>query len=233
MNNFKDDKNENEWSFKIERSEVAPSEVKEIAPKKSVVEKAKSERLSREREKKRELLLDDVPKETLTRRQLADQMKSEDAILEHDVFHYAHPIKRLLATVIDIFVFFVTIYISRFLLLPIFLVLTNFITHYKLEVVINQKEFFYYGDYIIIFLDYFLVFVISTAFYNKTIGKKFLGLMVREDERFTLNVMDTFIREMILKPISILSIVGGAMAFFHKQRKCLHDLFLKTIVIDD
>lgn len=218
------------WTFNVTVGTDADGNLKEVRKpvKKSVIQKAKEER---EKKRRETLHLASAPRESLTRRQMAEKM--EDKINTEDVFHYANPFKRLLAGGLDIVVFMAAVFVARFTLHPIYFLVTMFLSRYRYQLDLSQVEFYYYGQFVVAFIVHFFLFVIGTSFYNRTIGKKVMGLTVRNDERFTLHVTDIFIRETLIKPLSVASIIGLLPVLFTEKKKALHDYLAKTIVIED
>ena len=78
----------------------------------------------------------------------------------------------------------------------------------------------------IMLLFYFIVPVIS----GKTIGKMFFNLIIDDKDGGRIGVFRTFLREIILKPLSLLTVIGLASMFFNKSRVTLHDLIIKSVV---
>jgi len=235
-------KKEGDWTFDVkvpspdtEENDIGIPEIPAEAIKKSKTEKPFLQRAKENQEKKRhqnfEFETDSTPRESLTRRQMAEKLKEEEKV--KDVFHYAHPIKRALATVLDGLAYLASTYFSKFFLAPVYSLVLSFAEKYKLDFPITEEMFLEYGFWFLIVFNYFLLFVIGTAFYNRTIGKKFLGIFVREEERFSLSITNMFTREMVFKPLSVLSIVGVCMVFFNDKRQTLHDRLAKTLVIEE
>lgn len=227
--NSKGEINPDEWTFDVRISKNGEGEVEEVRKpvKRSVVAEAKEER---EKKLKEKLFLEETPKETLTRRQMAERMKKEENT--EDVFVYANPINRGIAEILDILFVGVVSYVLKFLLGPLFLLNTIILNKYNYQLDVSKSLYVYNGQFIVLGLMYFIFIVIGTAFYNKTVGKKMMGLVVRNDDRFSLNLTDIFVREVVLKPISVISVIGIIMPFFHKQKKSLHDVLMKTLVIE-
>lgn len=221
--------NPDDWTFDVKVTTDSEGELQEVRKpvKRSVVAEAKEER---ERKKRETLVLEDAPKESLTRAQMAARLKKEERT--DDVFTYANPIKRLLAFILDLIVVGGVTYVARFLLAPAYALTLLALERYNYQLDISKGEYYYYGQFVVLGIVYFFFMVIGTSFYNRSPGKKFLGLMVRNDKKFSLHITDMFVREFVMKPISILTVVGILMALFHKKRKTFHDLSMKTLVIE-
>ncbi len=216
--------NPDEWTFDVKVKKDNEGNVEEVRKpvKKSINEVQK-------KRKKETLTLDDKPRESLTRRQMADKLADDK---KEDIIQCAHPVKRIIAGVIDSLVIFFGYFCLKFLIVPTYLVAISFADHYKLEFYLSQNDYKKYGLYVVIFLSFFIFQVVLQAFYNRTVGKYFLGISIRNDESFTLKISDVFVREIIFKPLSLVSVIGILMSFFNKNRKMLHDLLAKTLVIE-
>ena len=75
--------------------------------------------------------------------------------------------------------------------------------------------------------------VLPMVLFNCTLGKKLTHLRVRGDDVYTLSVSKCFQRELILKPLGALCILGFVMPFFDEKKKSFHDKLAKTFVIKD
>lgn len=235
-------KNSGDWTFDVKVPtpesdapdagipEIPVDAVKEAKNVKPFLQRAK-ENQEKKRHQNFEFEVDSPPKETLTRRQLAEKLNEEERV--RDVFHYAHPIKRALAMFLDMLAYLASVYFTKFFLFPLYSLVVSFTDKYKLDFSVTEETFLEYGFWFLVVFNYFLLFAVGTAFYNRTIGKKFLGIFVREEERFSLSITNMITREMIFKPLSILSVVGVSMMFFNNKKQSLHDRLAKTLVIED
>jgi uncharacterized RDD family membrane protein YckC len=83
------------------------------------------------------------------------------------------------------------------------------------------------------FIVLFFLIIIPVAFFNTSFGKKILGLRIRGNEKYTLTISEAFLREFILKPLSVILIAGFITPFYTKKRLSIHDMLSGTFVIDE
>lgn len=77
-----------------------------------------------------------------------------------------------------------------------------------------------------------IYYVVLTKSYGQTLGKKWLGIKVIRIDGKPLTYWGVFLREVIGKIISTLILgIGYFMAAFRKDKRALHDLAAKTIVV--
>ncbi len=80
---------------------------------------------------------------------------------------------------------------------------------------------------------YFVVFIPLLTFTAKSPGKFVAKILVDDIDGGDIGFMRTVFREMIFKPISILTVFGALMPFMNSQRRALHDFLAKSIVRKD
>jgi uncharacterized RDD family membrane protein YckC len=147
---------------------------------------------------------------SMTRSELYEKLKKEEDALNKDVINYGPIYKRALASILDY-----SIYGGVY-----FLVIENKDLYVNF---LNQNILF--GILIFIFI-YFPV-----RFYNGTIGKLVLGLRVRGEGQYTLSTFQVLLREIVLKPVGLISIIDWAFILFNKEQKSIHDYISKTLVV--
>lgn len=79
-------------------------------------------------------------------------------------------------------------------------------------------------------LTYFLISVVPTIVFGRSLGKSFAAIRLCGVEGQHLGFLKTFLREVCLKPIACLSVVGVLICFLSKKRKMLHDHLIGSIV---
>ncbi|HAZ12320.1 MAG: hypothetical protein A2X86_03695 [Bdellovibrionales bacterium GWA2_49_15] len=87
------------------------------------------------------------------------------------------------------------------------------------------------GGVFIVF--YFFIFAVVPAFTAKSPGKYVAKILVDDIDGGDLGFFRTVFREMIFKPISILTVIGALMPFANSQRRALHDFLSKSVVRKD
>lgn len=94
-----------------------------------------------------------------------------------------------------------------------------------------------YVDYALIAVNftffYFLVFVLLVTFTSKSPGKFACKILVDDMDGGEIGFLRTFFRELVFKPISILSVIGIFMPLMNSSRRSLHDVLAKTVVRKD
>lgn len=183
--------------------------------------------------KKVKLKLDyDVQKPAKSRQQLYNEMKQEEAILDQDVYQYAPVIGRGIALVLDCgFIFF--LYKLVLAAVPYeFKISQYFMNQYKLQFMFGDAALIKLFLVLSTVLAVFFGIVVPMAFFNNSFGKKLAGLKVRGDEKYTLTISEAFMREVVMKPISMGCLIGFVLPFFTgKEKKSLHDKVMHTFVI--
>lgn len=209
-----DDKksSKNDWDFEL-KLENSPSEKKTL-PKKTAIDIAREKSGNQDK-----LVLEKNKPKTISRVEMAKVAAIENNEVE-DLVHenFSSGARRFAAHLIDAIVIGVVSYLVKMVLLFSKLIPSDF------------SGFLVLGS--LNFAIYFLFICFPMAFFNRTLGKKMVGIYVYGDNSFNLSMMRVFLREFILKPISILSVIGIVVLFFNKKRKTLHDFILKTVVVD-
>lgn len=79
-------------------------------------------------------------------------------------------------------------------------------------------------------LIYFVIVSVPHIIFGASFGKKMMNVKVFGSERQPAGFLQSFMREIILKPVSLISVLGVMMCFFSKKRKMLHDHLVNTEV---
>lgn len=183
---------------------------------------------------KKDLTLDEknIPK-ARTRTALAKEMQTVDDSNDADVYELAPIPKRAIAFIIDS-AFLVAILFSVQMTAPLIRkILQHFLDVYRLHFLISDNLVMKMILFSSAFLALFFLVIIPVSFFNHSLGKKMTGLKVRGIEKYTLTLGEAIKRELIMKPISILIVAGFVTPFFSKQRLSIHDMVMKTLVVED
>lgn len=140
--------------------------------------------------------------------------------------------KRFIALFLDLFVALVVFILSAFLV--------PFATKTSQDVLDLLHMKFTYGPSttsviihaLLFVVDMFIVFALFLSYTNTSVGKKALGLSIRGKYQYELSVSQALLRELIFKPLSLISVVGGLWAFVDKEKRSLHDILSATLVIE-
>jgi uncharacterized RDD family membrane protein YckC len=211
-----------DWNFKIDESVISTN-----------VEYKNSIKKSTKNQIKKVLKIDEVSIDSnKTRKNMYEELESEKK-LDEDIIEHASLIKRGIALGIDLIILFAVYHLAEFLI-SIDTFITNLIMNkYKFVWLVKPVAL---NNYFLIFNIIFLSFlgiIIPTLFYNASFGKMIAKIKVRGINQYTLSFEKVFLREIILKPISVLLILGFIIPFFNKERRSFHDLLLETIVVDE
>jgi len=89
-------------------------------------------------------------------------------------------------------------------------------------------------EFSVVALVYIFFYLLPTCTRRKSLGKKLFDLRVghREDDR-PLSKKAMLWREVIVKPLSVLSLVGLLIALINENRRTLHDYLSGTTVYDE
>lgn len=180
----------------------------------------------------KKLELDDSPRvKNVTREEMYNELQGKQDLTDLNI--YASYLKRSVAYIIDTFFLGTIIVISKKLIVFNYFITSFFMNRYHLKWMLPfdmLDKIMWTLNFSILFL--FLV-IIPLSFYYVTLGKKIMGIYLRGEEQFSLPIEVVIVRELILKPISLVTLIGIFLPFFNKKKKSLHDFILKTIVVVD
>ena len=78
---------------------------------------------------------------------------------------------------------------------------------------------------------YIIYFVFSHYKYGQTLGKKIFNIQV-SFEKDNLTLLRLIVRDVIVKPITMITVLGWLIGVFHSKKKILHDLVSGSYVED-
>lgn len=139
-------------------------------------------------------------------------------------------LKRMIAQVVDIFVVFLlfvsSAYIAPYAVKGITIILehANSLNYFD-STATSQLTHLVIFVFAVVFV---FVFMLSAT--NTTFGKNIMGLQVRDIDRPGISLPQAFLREIILKPLSLLSVLGILYSLINEDRRTLHDVLSSTIV---
>ena len=144
---------------------------------------------------------------------------------------YGSLFKRLMAQIIDSIVALIVFVLSAFLVPFIDKTAKDFMDMFHLQFSFSNSTTSVIIHALVFALDIFIVFALFLSYTNTSIGKKPFGLSVRGKYHYEISVSQAALRELVFKPISILSVVGVLWAFLDKEKRTLHDILSATYVI--
>lgn len=218
-----DNKNQSEdaWNFDIDQEKLSIEDKKQNEPVK-------------EKKIKQKLTLEDQKINAgRTRNEMYEELESKFKDVEDDIVEYAPLSLRGCALFIDLSVYMVTYLVANFTVPMTTWLFSIPMNRYHFSWTMSPVEIynFMFGINLFIFVN--LLLVLPSAFFGSTLGKKIVGLKVRGEKQFSIKYRIVFIREVIIKPLSLLIIIGIFLPFFNKKKKSLHDFACKTLVVID
>jgi len=79
-----------------------------------------------------------------------------------------------------------------------------------------------------------ILYVLPTFLFGKSVGKILRGQRIgKVKDGVSISRFTAVIREIILRPISLISVIGIAMMFIGKNNQALHDKILQTSVFSN
>jgi uncharacterized RDD family membrane protein YckC len=163
---------------------------------------------------------------TISRRQMAMDMSKKSGQVQEDRDHIDKIsfIRRGIGFLIDCTIYSVVVFLVSF-------IYQEKIVQYHLEIMsLIGESWFIYSESIYlmqIFLPcYFVVFFLPVLFFEGSIGKRFVGFKIIQNHGASANFDQMILRE-IIRPISILSLVGILLGVFRPYRT-LHDRISRT-----
>lgn len=214
------DKNQqnDSWDFTIEKEKIPAEEIVQETSK----------------ERKLNLKLEDQKIDpSKTRNAMYEELESKFKDVEEDIVDYAPLSLRACAFFIDLSVYMTTYLLSNFTVPVTKWFFSIPMKRYHFSWTLSPLEVYYLMLGINLFILINLLLVIPPAFFGTTLGKRVAGLKIRGDKQFSIKYRTVFVREILLKPISLVVVIGVLLPFFNKKRKALHDIICKTLVIND
>jgi uncharacterized RDD family membrane protein YckC len=144
---------------------------------------------------------------------------------------FASLLKRIVAQFIDFSVLFILFILSAYFVPIGIKVCQFFMERMKLKFMYSMMTTSQIVQLVLFTVYFFIVFVVFLSITNTTIGKKVMGIEVRGSEQYPLSVMKAFLREMVFKPLSFLTVVGILYAWVNPEKRTFHDLLSSTIVV--
>lgn len=148
-----------------------------------------------------------------------------------DVIIQAPVIKRIVAQFVDFFVILLLFIVSAYFVPFGVKVTKNILASAALDNMFDKSTTPQLVHLVFFLLGIYIIFVVFLSATNTTVGKRAMDLQVRDVDSSTISLSQAFLREMILKPLSFLSILGVLYVFVNKERKTLHDLLSSTLVV--
>ena len=218
-------KEEDDWNFSLDTNVVEELQKNEPEPPKNSMKgiiktKAESSKLALDE--------DAVPK-ARSRSDMAKEVGEEAREVEEVVF--AGPARRAIAGVIDFVLLWGYIFLSKISAPYMRIAIQVFLDKYRIKPDLDEVMFLHVLWAIAFLFISFCLLIAPTSFAHHSWGKKIMKLKVTGIEKNFMPIGKTFMRELFLKPISMVSIFGLAMYFFNDNKQTLHDKICDTVVI--
>ncbi len=174
---------------------------------------------------------ENIRKSRKTRSKLAEQYDYEDRI---DKLKRTSPVDRLISGAIDIAYISVISFSAQF-----FVPMANkeYIKYLREEGINQMLAPEVLNNYIwmaLVAAAIFVLYMIPTYLFGKSVGKIFRGHRIgNAKDGVSVSRGVVMLREFILRPLALISVVGIALMFFNKKKQGLHDIVLKTSIFSN
>jgi uncharacterized RDD family membrane protein YckC len=233
-----DEDNKNTWTFEVDVGSEEKNQESELnEQKKTKTAIGKKSLAAGKTEKHLELDLRRVtpikPKmeKKNPRRAITNIEKIFNVVPISENMIFASLVKRTAAQLIDLFVLFILFILSAYFVPVGIKVCQIFMERSKLKFMYDMMTTSQLVQLVIFTFYVFIIFVVFLSITNTTIGKKIMRLEVRGSEYYPLSIMKAFLRELVFKPLSFLTVVGILYAWVNPEKRTFHDLLSSTIVV--
>ncbi|PIP91887.1 MAG: hypothetical protein COW01_11845 [Bdellovibrionales bacterium CG12_big_fil_rev_8_21_14_0_65_38_15] len=225
------DNKDDDWDFKVDRGVTphdAKSDIKSRLGKKQSLEDIAAA-FSDEPEAPSELVLDHEA--TVPRRERLENFKKSHALERYAAIKPAPLGRRIKSLMIDV-IFQIALIGAGVIVFPF---TKQFLERNLPSGVLSEvphPEIVLQSILPVLLLLFF--HIIPTCSSRKSLGKKILSIRIGskfEDGKVSKKCI--FIREVIIKPLSLLSVVGILIIFVNSKRRALHDYICGTAVYDE
>ncbi len=220
------DKKDENWDFSLDEEDLKnTTEKKEVAKKKVI----KKPTLSGAKKKKQTLSLDGTSMpQRKSRTQMAIDEGGERGMKSREISMKPSLVARFFASVMD------SLYVG--FLLGLATTITSMDIYFEdLEKELGFSEYFAEFpfasvDVLLFVVLFFFLYIVPIGIWSVSPGKKLMGLKIRSTGGESVGLLTAIWREIIFKPISIVSILGLLPILFNKDGKALHDFLSGTYV---
>lgn len=220
-------KKSEDWDFKVSDEHLEQVDIKKKPRKASGNAATVAPSQLKKSKKKKSLQVEGVKRKKMSRTAVAKKATAEERFAALKAPSY---VDRVIATVIDYGIIVASAVGADMYKDTLYYYLVEFLAQNK----ISQP---YHPDLVknvligvVVFLVSFLFVIFPTFAFERSPGKSMMK--IRIDTAFLEGEepgkMARLIREFILKPLSIISVIGLVLAFKNKGNRCLHDMILGT-----
>lgn len=163
-----------------------------------------------------------------SRAKLAEQYDYEDRVAK---LKRTSPFDRLFAGVIDLAYLGAIVFSGQFFVPMVRKEYLKILVERGINQMLPPEVLDNYLKMGIIAALFLVLYVLPTFLFGKSVGKIFRGQRIgKVKDGVSISRFMAVIREIILRPISLISVIGIAMMFFGDKRQALHDKILQTSV---
>lgn len=232
------------WEFKVPESSkdrikerVGPKSAPNVKGEKRVLDPStgKASSISKARHKlqtpSKKLSIDStekIRKNRKTRSKLAEQYDFEDRL---EKLKRTPPVDRLIAGAIDLAYIGGISFVAQFFIPMANKEYIKILREKGINQMLSPDALNNYIWMALTVAALFILYAIPTFLFGKSVGKIMRGHRIgNANDGLCVSRISVLIREFILRPISLISIVGVALMFFNKKKQGLHDIIMKTSV---
>lgn len=169
-----------------------------------------------------------VRKKRTSRAKLAEQYDYEDRIKK---LKRTSPIDRIVAGVIDLAYLGGIVFSAQFFVPMVRKEYLKILIERGINQMLAPEVLDNYIQMGIVAVSLIVLYLFPTFLFGKSIGKIFRGQRIgKVKDGVSISRFMAVIREVILRPISLVSVIGILMMFFGDKRQALHDKILQTSV---
>lgn len=218
---------EDSWNFEVKKEDLGhkPRAKKPLSPK-------ESQQKLKKKQEKRPLELADNTKPRLSRSAIA---RRDAALAQYAEYMPPGLVSRLLSTLIDygfLALLYGAVYFFRDELYRQYTDALYSLGKSQMIYIEDMKNYLVWASFGPIV---FVFHLLPAVKFKKTLGKKMMKIRITSGTYgYSPSSFGIFLRELIVKPLSIVSIVGVLIGLKSDMGKCLHDHICNTsLLIDD
>ena len=173
----------------------------------------------------------EIRKKRTSRSKLAEQYEFQDKI---EKLRRTSPVNRLIAGVIDLCYAGGIIFAAQFAVPMAKKEYIKFLVSQNMNQMLDPAVLHQYLWIAVAAAALVILYILPTLMMGRSLGKSMQGQRIGNAvDGVSVERGAVFLREIILRPLSLLSVIGIALMFVTKKRQGLHDLILKTSVFSD
>jgi len=224
-------KKDDDWSFQVE--DIEKIKRKEEGPKKVASGTGIRQLIKKNKVKDLKLDHENIPKR-ISRSNTEEYMNTDQHSKGLKDTSTPDIMRRGKAFAIDMVICLILFLLAKILIDTTYPWLEQFLVRIGQDSILDNSAIESHIDFIVrgfnFVVLYFIVFVPLASFSGKTPGKFVCKIIVEDIDGGYIGFFRTLLRELILKPLCLVSVVGVLILFGNKKRRALHDFLAKSIV---